>query len=301
MKIAILMSSYNGERYIRQQIDSILNQRGAFELELWVRDDGSTDSTRDILEDYAAQGLLRWYTGDNLKPAHSFLDLLKHCSGYDFYAFADQDDVWKPEKIAAGLAALKEVTGPALYFANAELVDQDLNSLGRNVYRKSPALDFYTLSCAGGLLGCTMVFNRQLAQLVQDAPMPGRIVMHDYYLAVVCKLFDGTIIYDPTAYMGYRQHGKNVVGVSRSKTAALRNRIRSVTKKAAVTIAEQTQSVLDAYPVLPDHGQYRWLKQLAAMSSSLPARFSVACACKTRYISLEKSLTLRLAILLGNR
>ncbi len=141
----------------------------------------------------------------------------------------------------------------------------------------------------------------ELAQLVQDAPMPGKIVMHDFYLAVICKLFDGTIIYDPVAYMGYRQHGKNVVGVSRSKTAALRNRIRSLTKKAAVTIAEQMQSVLDAYPLLPDNAQRRWLKQLAAMSSSLPARFSVACAGKTQYISLEKSLTLRLAILLGNR
>lgn len=301
MKIAILMSSYNGERYIRQQIDSILNQRGEFALELWVRDDGSTDSTRDILESYASRGLLRWYTGDNLKPAHSFLDLLKHCPGYDYYAFADQDDMWKPEKIAAGLEALKAVSGPALYFANAELVDQDLNSLGRNVYRKSPALDFYTLTCAGGLLGCTMVFNRQLAQLVQDAPMPGRIVMHDFYLAVICKLFDGTIIYDPVAYMGYRQHGKNVVGVSRSKAAAIRDRIRSVSKKAAITIAEQAQSVLDAYPLLSDNAQCRWLKQLAALPTSLPARISVACAGKTRYISLEKSLTLRLAILLGNR
>lgn len=301
MKIAILMSSYNGERYIRQQIDSILTQSGAYQRVLWVRDDGSTDGTRDILENYAAQGKLHWYTGDNLKPAHSFLDLLKHCPGYDYYAFADQDDVWQADKLSSGIQALEAVSGPGLYFANAELVDQDLSSLRRAVYRHSPALDFATLTCAGGILGCTMVLNRQLARLIQDAPMPGPVVMHDFYAAVVCSLFGGEIVYDPVARMGYRQHGKNVVGVARGKRAAIRNRIRAVTQKAAVTVAEQAASVLTAFPETPDSVKRRWLEKLAASSHSLVSRIQIACSGKTRYVSLEKSLTLRLAILLGNR
>lgn len=301
MKIAILMSSYNGEKYIRQQIDSILSQSGAFQPELWVRDDGSTDGTRDILEDYAVQGKLRWYTGDNLKPAHSFLDLLKHCPGYDYYAFADQDDVWQADKLSSSIQALEAFAGPGLYFANAELADQDLNSMGRTVYRCSPALDFATLTCAGGILGCTMVFNRQLAQLIQNAPMPGPIVMHDFYVAVVCALFGGQIVYDPAARMSYRQHGKNVVGVSRSKTDAIRNRIRAVTQKAVVTVAEQAASVLTAFPETPDTAKRRWLEKLAASAHSFVPRVQISCSRKTHYVSLEKSLTLRLAILLGNR
>lgn len=97
MKAAVLMSTYNGARFIREQLDSILDQTGEFELDLWVRDDGSTDGTKDILNDYESRGLLRWYTGENLGPAQSFLDLVRRTLGYDWYAFADQDDFWMPE------------------------------------------------------------------------------------------------------------------------------------------------------------------------------------------------------------
>lgn len=81
MKAAVLMSTYNGARFIREQLDSILDQTGEFELDLWVRDDGSTDGTKDILNDYESRGLLRWYTGENLGPAQSFLDLVRQHSG----------------------------------------------------------------------------------------------------------------------------------------------------------------------------------------------------------------------------
>ena len=76
MRLAVLMSSYNGEKFIARQLDSILAQEGDFTLDIIVRDDGSADTTRDILEAYADAGKLRWYTGENLKPAKSFLDLL---------------------------------------------------------------------------------------------------------------------------------------------------------------------------------------------------------------------------------
>ena len=94
MKVAVLMSSYNGEKYIRPQIDSILAQEGNFELSLFVRDDGSTDKTQAILQEYAQKRKLTWYTGNNLGPARSFMDLLKKCKGFNYYAFADQDDYW---------------------------------------------------------------------------------------------------------------------------------------------------------------------------------------------------------------
>ena len=163
MKVAVLMSTYNGEKYLEEQIDSILNQSGEFHVDLWVRDDGSSDSTKDILEQYRNDGKLQWYTGDNLKSAHSFFDLIKKSRGYDYYAFADQDDYWLENKLKAGIIQLESITNAALYCCNAELVNQNLYSLGRTVYRQTPKTDFYTLSCAGGLLGCTMIFNKKLA------------------------------------------------------------------------------------------------------------------------------------------
>ena len=87
MKIAVLMSTYNGEQYISEQIDSILAQEGDFDLELHVRDDGSKDGTINILSRYEEEGKLRWYNNENLGPAKSFMDLIFSCGEYDCSAF----------------------------------------------------------------------------------------------------------------------------------------------------------------------------------------------------------------------
>lgn len=298
LKIAVLMSSYNGEAYIRQQIDSVLAQQCDGQPELWVRDDGSSDSTRDILQQYADAGLLQWYTGENLKPAHSFMDLILHCPGYDYYAFADQDDFWMPDKLARGITQLEGVEGPGLFFANAQLVDQDLNYLGRDVYRVPPPTDFHTLACAGGILGCTCVFNRALAELLQSRPMPGAIVMHDFYAALVCVLAGGAIRYDAEPKMQYRQHGSNVVGVSRGKLHALRDRLRIITHRPGVTVGQQADTLLAQYPDLGSEESRRWLRLLS--DSRLSSRLTVALSTKTRYATKNQGITLRLSHLMGN-
>ena len=140
MRVAVLMSTYNGEKYLKQQIDSILNQRGDFQLDLLIRDDGSNDNTISILEEYTQTNKIHYYIGNNLGPAYSFLDLLINSHNYDFYAFADQDDYWMPNKISVAISNLSNIKGPALYFANAELVDSNLNSVGRNVYKKTSTI-----------------------------------------------------------------------------------------------------------------------------------------------------------------
>lgn len=299
MTLAVLMSTYNGENYIRQQLDSILEQQVDIKTDIWVRDDGSRDGTQRILEEYAAAGKLRWYTGENMKPAKSFMDLVLHCPGYDYYAFADQDDFWLPGKLAAGIRQVSHASRPALYFANASLVDGQLNSLGRDVYKVPPRLDLATLSCAGGLLGCTMVFNQPLAQLLQACPMPDAMVMHDFYIALVCALAGGEILYDSTPRMLYRQHGNNVVGASHSKLSALKDRFKSITHRSPVSVGEQAAAVLKQYPSLGTAQQRKWLERLS--DQRFFSRLSVACSSQTRYSNTNKSITLRLAILLGNR
>ena len=130
------MSSYNGEEFIREQIDSILGQEGV-ETALHVRDDGSTDSTQEILEEYRKQGKLRWYTGDNLKPAKSFMDLIATVeTDAEYIALSDQDDVWLPEKLKTATEALKEFPKdrPAMYYGNTKLVDRELKEI-----RQEPA------------------------------------------------------------------------------------------------------------------------------------------------------------------
>ena len=104
-KVLVLMSTYNGEQYLQQQIDSIITQKNV-DVELLVRDDGSTDKTIDILKDYQQKGLLSYYAGENLKPQLSFLHLLRHAPECKYYAFADQDDVWLEDKLSSGIEAI---------------------------------------------------------------------------------------------------------------------------------------------------------------------------------------------------
>ena len=301
MKVAVLMSTYNGEKYIREQIDSILSQEGNFQIDLWIRDDGSTDSTRDILQKYKKTKRLNWFTGENLGPARSYMNLLHHCKGYDFYAFSDQDDFWLPEKLQRGISFIKKEKLPALYFANAQLVDADLNYLGRNVYEKSPKLDIYTVSCAGGLLGCTMVFNKVLAVKIQEKPIPLRMVMHDFYTASACLVTGGKIFYDKMASMKYRQHGENVVGVSCGLKNKIVSRVKAITKKNPVSIADQAESLISNYKEDMDENVLKWIYSVADYPTKLKSRIGVSLSPKVRYINFNMGLKNRVAILLGNR
>lgn len=301
MKIAVLMSTYNGEKYLRRQIESILQQDCPMPVDLWVRDDGSQDGTRDLLQEYQREGKLRWYTGPNLRPARSFLDLVKHCEGYDYYAFADQDDVWKPAKLARAIARLADRQEPALYFSNARMVAEDLQDMGRDVYRSCPYRDFKTLCIAGGLLGCTMVFNGALARILQRTPVPEQLIMHDFYAAQVCGAYGGSILYDAEATMLYRQHSHNVVGVSRGKLDALKDRLQTVTHRPAVTVAQQARNVLDCCGDLPEGENRNWLRRVAGYTGNIFSAVALALSPKVHYTNWNKAVTLRLALLLRNR
>ncbi len=301
MKVAVLMSTYNGEKYLKEQIDSILNQEGNFQIDLWVRDDGSKDKTLKILDEYAVQGKLNWYSQNNLGPAESFLDLIKHCPGYDYYAFADQDDYWMPYKISAAVEALSGKQGLYLYFSNAELVDSKLNSLRRKVYRTSPRLDFETLTCAGGILGCTTVFNAELAYWVQIRESPRFMVMHDFYIDELCLALGGEIICDLRSFIKYRQHENNVIGVSVGILKTIKNRIKSILERPKISIAEQASEILRLYEKEISSDKAEWLMKISSYRSSWISRMSLAFTRKTIYMNMNLGIKLRLSILLGNR
>ncbi|MGN0437448.1 MAG: glycosyltransferase [Lachnospiraceae bacterium] len=316
MKIAVLMSSYNGENYIIEQIESVLSQKKeyksdtldkevTFELDLWVRDDGSKDSTPAILQNYKKQDLLKWYIGDNLGPAFSFLDLMKHCEGYDYYAFCDQDDVWNQDKMLKAVSMLQKndlnQNQPCLYLSNAQLVDGSLNPCGRNVYKQNPKVDFETVACAGGLLGCTMVFNEALAKLLRDYPMPKKIIMHDAYTSLVCLSLDGMILYDECATMKYRQHEENVVGVARGFFGKIIDRCNHIFCKSKVSIADQAKEILSIYGGILQDDKKAWLSKVANYRDCFGNKMSLAASKKTKYINKNMAITNRLAILFGSK
>lgn len=299
-RVAVLMSTYNGEKYLREQIDTILNQKGDFELKLFVRDDGSKDNTIDILEEYKNRYGIEWYQGENCGSAKSFMELVHRIEGYDFYAFADQDDFWLDNKIANGIEKISN-TEPELYCGNGMVVDEKLSYLGNNVYKKAPSIDFYTVSCAGGLLGCTMIFNEKLSEIIRAHNMPEYMVMHDFYIALICMGVGGTVYYDKNPYIKYRQHGSNVVGVSRGVFGKVKDRLNSIIKKPKISIQEQAIDIVDRYEDIFLRQNIKFLKVVSLYKKNMWTRLRLAMSRKTKYVNWNKSITIRLAILLANR
>lgn len=125
-KVAILMSTYNGSRYLSEQIDSILCQEGA-DVTLYIRDDGSSDQTIDIIKKYAKkyQNIILT-TGQNVGVGNSFMQLVYDCpDDFDYYAFSDQDDIWLKEKLKVAIDNIKQKDTPTLYASNQMLVDEN--------------------------------------------------------------------------------------------------------------------------------------------------------------------------------
>lgn len=211
-RVLVLMSTWNGARYIDAQLASILAQAFDGRIDILIRDDGSTDGTLDIIGRHDASRI-RVVRGTNLGAKASFVELLElaRTSKADYYALADQDDVWLPGKVAR---AVERLSGdrPALYCTSLHLVDGDLRSLAR--YRHPGARTFASSLLANFVTGCTCVMNRAMLDRVRPPLDRGQIIMHDWWLASAAAAC-GSVVYDEQSFTEYRQHGSNQVGIAR--------------------------------------------------------------------------------------
>jgi glycosyltransferase involved in cell wall biosynthesis len=224
--VAVLLSTYNGEKYVRSQIESILSQEEV-SIHIYARDDESTDSTLKILESFPSE-LLTIYQGKNIGPKNSFFELLNSCSDdHDYFSFSDQDDVWLKSKCARAVGHIKNNTECSLYCSVLSIVDENLNSMGDVIFRRSgrifPSIIFQNVAS-----GNTSVFNKRALNVLREHPAPEEAIMHDWWAALLIYSCGGNIVYDTRPCIFYRQHSENVLGMSlkrRIDTKALRNRI----------------------------------------------------------------------------
>lgn len=208
-KINVLLASYNGEKYIRDQIDSILLQEtDGFDLRLFVRDDGSTDETLSILNEYERKGDITLFTGENLGFAKNFLTLLKLCDEADYYAFSDHDDIWEKDKILRGFEVLESMSDedrskPLLYFSNYEFYNDDMTShSSHDMGNLTPNFANALLDCPA--LGCTQMLNNAARREVVKR-LPEFVIGHDCWIYMVCAGL-GKVVYDPSVTMRFRRH-----------------------------------------------------------------------------------------------
>lgn len=202
------MSTYNGERFIHEQIESILSQQGV-DVSLLVRDDGSSDATLNILQEYQSKGKLTFYTGQNLGPALSFMHLLQHAPSSSYYAFADQDDVWLPEKLAVAISQLEDKTNPMLYFCQTQLTDAELHPIKSVIIH--PYMTFGESLIYKFIGGCTMVMNHPLRHAL-GLKLPKIMPMHDIWIYSFALSIGAKVVFDSQPHIKYRQHSNNTVG-----------------------------------------------------------------------------------------
>lgn len=243
--VTVLISTYNGEKYLEEQIDSIVKQEGV-NVKIFVRDDGSTDGTQKLLNQFQKKGILYWYTGHNLRSAKSFLNLVSCAPMSDYYAFCDQDDVWNPDKLyraISKLECLKDDSEPKLYCSNYQLVDATLENLPDNGHISTVTFNAALVSSC--CTGCTVVFDRKLLEILKiDSPKV--VVMHDDWVHKVCLAVGGTVIYDDYKSLKYRQHGSNVDGGVHNVSSKFRNIYNRIRSKDRVR-SQQIREILRIY------------------------------------------------------
>lgn len=216
-KVAILLSTYNGEKYIEEQVKSILNQSYK-NIEIFIRDDSSKDDTRTILKKLDSEnGNVTFINADansNVGVTNSFFKLLMYAEA-DYYMFSDQDDVWLPEKVEKTLMSMKKIDNqqiPCMVHTNLYLVDSQLNIIGKNIWGENVQANFKGLLFTNNVAGCTTMINNCLkAQIKADLDITDKMFMHDWWIALIAAGYGKTAFVEDQTML-YRQHQGNVVG-----------------------------------------------------------------------------------------
>lgn len=213
-KVAILLSSYNGEQYIKEQIESIYDQT-CKDFHLYVRDDGSNEACIELLRDLSRQYGFTLYEGENIGFVASFMWLLRNVKDAEYYAFADQDDIWKADKIEAALSwfdksienGVVKTNRPALFHSAYEVVDDDGNVID-HFFFPDKGYDFRRSITENHYSGFSMMINKPLRNLMIRGE-DDKLGYHDWWAAMIVHAF-GVAHSDPEVMALHRAHGGNV-------------------------------------------------------------------------------------------
>ena len=251
--VAILMSTYNGAKYLKDQLQSIINQSYS-NWHLYIRDDGSSDETVEIIKSYAKKDSRISIIHDtlgNIGSVRSFFYLLEQVDS-NFYMFSDQDDYWKQDKIQKSILLLKQHNHkrkPICVYTNLQIVDDNLE--GNKLLLTKTWQDFPKLFFTNNLYGCTMLFNNFLKEKIKfDRLNYDNIYVHDWWLALVCAIF-GEIYYLDEPTILYRQHYGNQIGATSKNINVLIKRLFSKSKdekslQSTILFAEELEKLYGA-------------------------------------------------------
>ena len=213
-KVVILLSTYNGEKFLKEQLDSLLQQTYQ-NIDIMIRDDGSKDNTVNIIKEYQQKyNNIFLEEGKNVGFIKSFFALLKKVEKADIYSYCDQDDVWESDKIerAVQFITKEEKEIPVLYFTNSDYYDMDMNFIGHAEKNKMYNFRNSLVECVSQ--GMTMCINKKARDIITK-DIPENTLHHDWWSYMVCSGL-GKVIYDDKPEVRYRRHSKSVTAEGKS-------------------------------------------------------------------------------------
>lgn len=301
-KIIVLMSTYNGEKYLKEQVDSILNQQDV-EVTLIIRDDGSIDKTVSILESYAnIFPNIEIIKGENIGCKGSFYACAKYAyekyPDIQFFAFSDQDDVWLPNKLLYAIEKIIINTNslPSLYFCKPKVVNSKLENLN-DKWSGNHLLTFGEACLSQPCAGCCLVYNRRTLELFLKGD-PSVMSMHDSWLYKSVLACGGFVVEDPTPHILYRQHGNNVIG-TQNFFQRWKRRYQNFVKKSCYR-SNQIKCIINTYSdLMPTDLKIKAIKISNYKESGIKGRFEIIRDNEFRTKSPLHNFLFSIAVLLG--
>lgn len=281
--VAIVLATYNGERFLREQLDSILAQT----FEDWcivASDDGSQDGTLEVLQDFIdahpGKMIVLPHVGEG-GACENFLDALNDAmesTNARYFAFCDQDDFWEPNKLEDSLRKLKELEGsggdPALVFSDAAVANDGLEVIARSFFDytgvDASRIELNQLLVQNPISGAGMLFNRSLAEIVSRSSYEGRIWMHDQWVGLIAACF-GRIAAIKEPLFKYRQHDDNAMGAIEMSLKGIAGKAR-IAKSSLAKKQDQASFLLETYRDSLQEGQLHLLEEFV----SLPSKSKIA-------------------------
>lgn len=212
----VLMSTYCGSQYLKEQLDCIFQQTFRGNILILIRDDGSKDNTVELIRAYPSTPArqIQLLECVNVGPQRSFLDLIRKAPDADYYFFADQDDVWDPDKLEIACKAMEGVT-PVCWCSNFRHTHMDLSVYQEKALAAKPKFTPLQIIFYNKIPGCVMGFDRGLMTLLKKLQLEN-VMMHDS-MALALAAACGTVLYDDIPRISHRIHASNVVGHGHKK------------------------------------------------------------------------------------
>jgi len=248
-KIQILLSTYNGEKYLREQLDSFLNLDNYENVKVLIRDDGSTDNTINILKEYRQKYGFEVYFGKNLGVNESFLWLFNHCDmTCDFYALSDQDDVWLSNKFILYFEKIKNGYNPEIAYmfsSCSAITDANLIVKGKTIVPKK-GVGFYNAIMQNICPGHTQLINKKLLFIIQKSLSVKETSVIDHWIYLLASAF-GQIYFINENTVLHRQHDNNCVGYNINFFIKNFNRIKKLNLKRSDIMTQQINYLLQLF------------------------------------------------------